>query len=493
MNVSHPTSLRSAVSRRRLLQTAAAGGVALSALQAGRTAPFLSPGSALAQTPAPDDLTAAAVDAWLYGYPLLSIAITGQQSTNVTAPQDFQAPPNQFASLREFPDASFTAVVAPNVDTLYSSAFLDLAAEPIVFQWPDMGDRYFLFPILDGWSDVVMSPGSRTTGEGAGTLVIAGPDWVGTTPAGIDLPADTIGLRVPTNLAWVIGRIYCSGTTEDYAAVHAIQDQLRLVPLSAWGSDYTPPAGTVDAAVDMTTAPVEQVNTMAAADYFGQLADLIGANPPSPADAPILSSMAALGIEPGKPFDFNALDPAVQQALEAAPKAGLAKLPEGAATAGKMENGWLVLLHGGDYGTDYLLRAYVALLGLGANLPEDALYPDSHTDSAGQPLDGTSNYVVHFDSDPPVKGFWSLTAYTAERFLVPNALNRFALRGNDPLVKNADGSFDLYLQAKSPGADKEANWLPVPAAAFSMTMRAYWPEEAIIDGTWKMPTITKAS
>jgi hypothetical protein len=492
MSVAHLDSLGSAVSRRRLLQTAAASGLALSALNAGRLAPLLSPASALAQTPMPDDPATAAVDAWLYGYPLLSVDVTARQSTNVAAPRGFQAPINQIASLRAFPDASFTSVVAPNVDTLYSSAFLDLAAGPLVFQWPDMGDRYFLFPILDGWSDVVASPGSRTTGKGAGTLVIAGPDWDGGTPAGIDLPAGTTGVRMPTDLAWMIGRIYCSGTPEDYAAVHAIQDQLKLVPLSAWGGAYAPPAGTVDPAVDMTAAPVEQVNGMAAADYFGRLAALMGVNPPAPADAPLLSRMAALGIEPGTPFDLGALDSAVQAALDAAPAGGLAKLPEGAASAGKTENGWLVLLHGGDYGTDYLLRAYVALLGLGANLPADALYPDAQTDSAGQPLDGTGTYVVHFASEPPVKGFWSLTAYTKERFLVPNALNRYALRGNDPLVKNADGSFDLYLQAESPGKDKEANWLPVPAAAFSMTLRAYWPEEAMIDGTWKLPTITKA-
>jgi hypothetical protein len=485
MTVSHAKLLGSDLSRRRLLQTVASSGLALSALTAGCGAPLFSLASALAQTPvAGDDLTATATDAWLYGYPLLSIDITAQQSTNVAAPQGFLAPFNQLASLREFPDATFTSVVAPNVDTLYTSAFFDLSAGPLVFQWPDMGERYFLFPILDGWSDVVMSPGSRTTGGGAGTLVIAGPGWDGATPAGIDLPAGTLGLRVPTTLAWMIGRIYCSGATDDYAAVHAIQDQLRLVPLSAWGTSYTPPPGTVNPAIDMNTAPVEQVNDMAAADYFGQLAELLETNPPSPADAPLLSNMATLGIEPGKAFDFNTLDPAVQQALEAAPKAGLAKLPEGAASAGKMENGWLVLLHGGDYGADYLLRAYVALLGLGANLPEDALYPDAQTDSAGQPLDGTSNYVVHFDSDPPVQGFWSLTAYTAERFLVPNALNRYALRGNDPLLKNADGSFDLYLQAESPGGDKEANWLPVPAAAFSMTLRAYWPEETLLDGSW---------
>ena len=320
---------------------------------------------ALAQTPVAADLATTAVAAWIYGYPLLCTDVTVVQGTNVAAPGAFQAPINQLANLRQFPDASITTVVGLNVDTLYTSAFLDLSAEPLVFQWPDMGDRYFLFPFLDGWSDVVGSYGSRTTGQGAGTLVLAGPFWDGAVPEGISLPAETIGLRVPTNLAWLIGRIYCAGTPEDYAAVHAIQDQLKLVPLSKWGSAYAPPPGTVDPAIDMKTLPFEQINGMAAAAYFGRLAELLAANPPYPADAPLLARMGTLGIAPGKPFEFAALDPAVQQALETAPKAGLAKLPEGAAAAGKIVNGWLVSTTLGAYGTDYLTRAYVSLIGGG--------------------------------------------------------------------------------------------------------------------------------
>jgi hypothetical protein len=289
----------------------------------------------------------------------------------------------------------------------------------------------------------------------------------------------------------MIGRIYCAGTPEDYDAVHTIQDQLKLVPLSAWSSAYTPPAGTVDPAIDMTAAPIDQVNGMAAADYFGRLAELLGTNPPSPADAPLLARMAALGIEPGKAFDMDALDPAARQALEAAPKAGLAQLQAEGPKTVTTENGWGLTRGTGDYGTDYLFRAYVALFGLGANLTADAFYPTAFTDSAAAELTGTNRYVVHFESAPPVKGFWSLTAYDARSFLIANPLNRYAIRGNDPLVKNGDGSFDLYLQAESPGAEKEANWLPVSSDQFSMIMRLYWPEEAILDGTWKLPTITK--
>jgi hypothetical protein len=436
------------------------------------------------------NLADTATDVWVYAYPLLSMAITEGISINVPAPKGTQAPINQIANIREFPTPDLKIVVAPNVDTLYSSAFLDLAAEPIVFQWPDMGDRYFLFPFLNAWTDVT-SFGSRTTGQGAGTLVIAGPAWDGSVPAGITLPADTLHSHVPTNLAWMIGRIYCDGTPKDYKAVHAIQDQLRLTPLSAFGSAYTPPVGQVDPAIDAVTPPVTQVNTMPAAAYFGALPTLMAANPPYPADAPILANMAALGIAPGKPFDYATLDQAVQQAQEAGAKAGLERIESQQDTVTKTDGPWTLSPGAGDFGTDYLFRAVFALIGLGGNLSADAIYPMATVDSAGEPLTGANRYVVHFDSEPPVKGFWSLTAYDAPRFLIANPINRYAIRGSDPLVKTADGSFDLYLQAESPGAEREANWLPTGTETFAPYLRFYWPEEALIDGTWKLPTITK--
>ncbi|HEX5500685.1 MAG TPA: DUF1214 domain-containing protein, partial [Thermomicrobiales bacterium] len=330
------------------------------------------------------------------------------------------------------------------------------------------------------------------TGQGAGTLILAGPDWDGAVPAGIDLPPDAIGVRAPTQQAWFIGRIYSTGTQEDFAAVHALQDQLTFTPLSQWGKTSTPPAGVVDPDIDMTTPPVEQVNAMDAATYFGQLVALLGSNWPYPADAPFLARLASLGVEPGKPFDLGALAPAARQALMAAPKAGLERIVRDGPQALPSKNGWTLLLNGGDYGTDYLVRAFIAVIGLGANRPEDAFYPNARVDSAGQPLDGANNYIVHFDSEPPVRGFWSLTAYTAERFLVPNPIDRFAIRGSDPIAKNPDGSFDLVVQATSSGSEHEANWLPVPAAPCSLTLRMYWPEDAALDGSWPMPTIVKA-
>ncbi|MCA9878582.1 MAG: DUF1254 domain-containing protein, partial [Thermomicrobiales bacterium] len=248
------THSRFELSRRRLIQ----GAAAVSAGFAGSSVIGPTPGAArsLAQTPVPDDLTAAAIDAYIYGYPMISVDIDARQATNVAAPEESRAPVNQIGSRDSFPGPDFKRVVAPNVDTLYSIAHLDLSTEPLIFQWPALGQRYFLFPFLDAWTNVIATPGSRTTGQGPGTLILAGPDWDGNTPAGIDLPADIISVRSPTNIAWGIARIYTTGTEEDRAAVHALQEQLKIIPLSAWGTDYTPPVGKVDPTINMDTPTV---------------------------------------------------------------------------------------------------------------------------------------------------------------------------------------------------------------------------------------------
>lgn len=476
------------VSRRRLLQ---AGALGLGWIAA--QGPSVLAASAMAQTPvasAGPDLATAATEAWLYGYALVNMGVSADVLTNVSAVDGDKAPYNVIANKREFPDASFTAVVAPNVDTLYSSVFLDLSHGPLVFQWPDMGTRYYLFPFLNAWTDV-SSYGSRTDGQAPGTLVIAGPDWDGDVPAGITLPAATLGLRMTTNLGWMIGRIYCSGTPEDVAAVHAIQDQLKLTPLAEFGADDIAPTGTVNPGIDMKTPPVDQVNDLAAEPYFGRVAGMLDSNPPYPADAPLLSRLAELGLVAGQPFSISDLAPEVQQVLQAAPAAGLEELKTKGPGTIKNVDGWLYSVGLGDYGTDYLLRAYTALIGLGANLSADAIYPAAFTDSDGEPLDGEHLYVAHFETLPPVRGFWSLTAYDNKSLLIANPLNRYALRGNDPLQLSPGGTLDIYLQADNPGPEKESNWLPTGAGPFSVYLRLYWPEQAALDGAWTLPVIRK--
>jgi hypothetical protein len=424
-------------------------------------------------------------DAYIYGYPLVTMEMTRRVMTNAAAPDGKLAPMGQFAKLREYPTPSDKEVTAPNADTLYCLAWLDLSSEPWVVSIPETKDRYYLFPMLSGWTDVFQSPGKRTTGNGAQKYALTGPGWKGTLPEGVT------EYKSPTNLVWVLGRIYCTGTPEDYTAVHAIQDELAVEPLSAYGKPYTPPVGTVDPGIDMKTPVREQVNRMDAASYFRLLAVLLKNNPPAEADAPIVEQMAKVGIIPGQEFDVSKLDPAVAMALGGAPKAALEKIEAHSTEFGTEANGWRYSLKLGVYGTDYLRRAMTTAFGLGANLPEDAVYPVSVADSEGESYDGSNKYVLHFDKDeiPPVNGFWSLTIYDTNYFFVQNPLKRYAISPRNNLKYNADGSLDLYVQNLSPGKKKEANWLPAPAQKFILMLRLYWPKEPVLDGSWQTPGV----
>jgi hypothetical protein len=427
------------------------------------------------------------VEAVVYGLPLVITDVTMRKATNVVAPGGFSAPVNQLLNLRAFPDAQFKDVVRANVDTLYSIAFMDVSAEPMVLSVPDTQGRYYLMPMLDGWTNVFASPGKRTTGTRAGHFAITGPGWTGTLPKGVE------ELKSPTAIVWMIGRTQTNGP-KDYAAVHAIQDQLKLVPLSAFGKPFKAPPGVVDPGVDTKTPPVEQVMKMSAATFFGRLAALMKANPPPEADAPILARLAKIGIVPGQPFDAAKLDPAVARGLEKSVETAMAKLQAAAKTAGQLQNGWRIpspLL--GNYGTDYGTRAVVALFGLGATLPADAMYPSAFVDGDAKPLDGANRYVVHFDKGqtPPANAFWSVTMYNPQSFFVDNPINRYAISSWMPLKRNKDGSLDLYIQHASPGKDKEANWLPAAQGEFNVTMRIYWPKPDALDGKWNPPALVK--
>lgn len=453
-----------------------------------------SPESATAQADAEakeKEALKAGVEAVVYGLPLVIMDITKDKSTNVEKPEAFAAPVNQFVNVRAFPDATFKDVVRANVDTLYSSAFLDLTAEPMALSVPDTHGRYYLMPMLDAWTNVFASPGKRTTGTKAGHFVVTGPGWTGTLPKGVTQ------LKAPTNMVWIIGRTQTNGP-KDYPAVHRIQDGYKLTPLSAFGKSYTPPAGKVDPALDMKTPPVEQVRNMSAEAFFNRMATLLKSNPPPASEAPILDKLKAIGVAPGEKFDPSKLEPAIARGLEQSVKAALEKLDAASKEVGAPINGLRVppmIL--GNYGSDYGARAVVALVGLGANLPQDAVYPSAFVDGDGKPLDGANKYVIHFDKGalPPVNAFWSVTMYDPTSFFVANPINRYAISSWMPLKKNKDGSLDLYLQHDSPGKDKESNWLPASDRGFNVSMRLYWPAEkapSIIDGSWKPPAVKRA-
>ncbi len=433
------------------------------------------------------------VEAYIYGYPLVTMEMTRRVMTNVEKPEGTRAPMGQFVRMRQYPSATFRDVTAPNADTLYTTAWLDVGQEPWVLSLPDAQDRYYLFPMLDGWTEVFQVPGKRTTGTGPQVYAITGPGWKGTLPEGVK------EYKSPTAMVWLLGRIYCTGTPEDYAAVHKLQDAISLVPLSAYGKPYTPSPGKVDPSIDMKTAVRDQVNALSADDYFSLLAKLLVNNPPAAADKPILEKMAKIGIVPGQPFDRGKLAPVAHEAFSLVPRIANEKimlwLKEGILEGDmKLENGWLFTTKTGNYGTNYLQRALITAIGLGANRPQDAVYPTSEGPSAISSYTGEKKYVMHFNKGelPPANGFWSLTMYDKDYFFVSNPLNRYSISPRQNLKANADGSVDLYIQNENPGPAKESNWLPAPKDKFILMMRLYWPKEkdpSILDGSWKIPQV----
>jgi hypothetical protein len=431
-----------------------------------------------------DDLRTLSAEAYVYLYPLVTMEATRRQAINTSAAaRPAFGPPNKFHHLRAFPDADFRAVVRPNFDTLYSSAWIDLSGGPVAIHAPDSDDRYFMLPMLDMWTDVFANPGKRTTGTEAQDFVLVGPH-----EAGVVKP-DAMVIQAPTPWVWIIGRTQTNGP-DDYAAVHAVQDGFKVEPLSPR------PEFEVDPDADITTEPLRIVDGMDGAEFFAYASVPLATNPPHATDNDVLARIAKLGIAPGATFDPDRLDAGELKELEA----GVADAKQAIAGAlhrfGTAANGWMLNTETvGVYGNLYLKRAAIAQAGLGANPPADAIYPLLLADADGAPTDGDIDYVIHFDADklPPAHAFWSITMYDAEGFQVPNELDRFAIGDRDDLAFNADGSLDIYVQKEKPGPDRIANWLPSASGPSGITMRLYAPEPTALDGSWVPPAVKRAA
>ncbi|GLR86223.1 DUF1254 domain-containing protein [Bradyrhizobium iriomotense] len=442
-----------------------------------------------AQSISADEAQAIAAEAYVYFYPLVTMDLTRKQLIN-SDPKTagMGGPPNTFDNIQAYPTADMKAVVRPNFDTLYSSAWLDLTREPMVVSVPDTGGRYYLLPMLDMWSDVFASPGLRTTGTKAADFLVVPPGWNGNVPAGF------ARIDAPTPYVWIIGRTKTDGPA-DYAAVHEVQKGYKITPLSGWGKPSVAVTQTVDPSVDVKTPPKTQVDTMAGDKFFAYAAELLKANPPHITDEPIVARMKRIGLEQGKSFDITKVDATVRKAVEDAPAQAQKLMAWKVPTLARVANNWSMNTDTmGVYGNYYLKRAIVAQVGLGANLPEDAIYPGSIADQNGKPLDGANKYIIRFTKDtmPPVEAFWSITLYDNDGFQVANPLNRFAVSSWMPFKRDADGSLTLHFQNENPGVDREANWLPTPKGPFNLTMRLYAPKSEALTGVWNPPAIERA-
>lgn len=457
-----------------------------------------------------------AVDAYIYAYPMVLMELTRRNTTNVSSALDGKAPMNQFGHKTVFPDARTPEARWPNTDTLYSSMWYDVSRGPVIVRVPEAGNRYYVLSLLDMWTDVFASRGTRTNGNGPQTFAIVGPYWNGPLPAGVDV------VRSPTSMGWVVGHVQARGQ-EDYPAVNQWQANIAVTPYVAppppvSGRPASPGALTpmypqrpgrpvapaapmpMEPAYAPTTQvapssapPVEQVAAMDAATFFGVFADAVRNNPPHANDYPMLDRLRRIGLGTSAPLAFSQLDPAVQQALaQAGPEAGR-RIADYVSHLGAGMNGWNTVTGGiGTYGTNYLRRAAVAYAGLGAGLPEDILYPVTLIDSDGDPLMGDDDYVLHFDKGqlPPVNAFWSLNLYGPNQTFVDNPAHRYAIRSTDNLRYNADGSLDIYIQRRAPRGDRQANWLPTPdSGPFMLNMRLYWPRDIALDQQWAPPPV----
>ena len=412
--------------------------------------------------------------AYLYAFPLVLMDATRKVSTNAETPNDTRAPINQFIHAEKLADAASRAVVTPNVDTIYTQAFLDVGSEPMLYGVPQT-DRFFNVQVLDAWTN------TAAVLEAPGLYAITRSDWQGELPEGVQR------INVPTNRVWTIARIVLSGQ-EDLPNVRAIQDKMQLMPLSAYQMDsWTAPAGKYDPAYDFV--PVQHVLALSPQEFFDTANQLMETNPPAAADAPVLRELAALHVGPGEKFDDKALGlfSGLRWKLMLLQLKG--KLKAEAANYAQQMGQWIY--YGdpiGDFGTAYTYRAMVALMGLGANTTDVAIYPKTDVDSTGAVLTGKKTYTLHIEAEPPTKekGFWSVTAYGEDDFLIDNAIDRYCVNDRSGLHRNPDGSIDIILSKEAP--EDTTNWLPVGEGDFHLFLRIYKPDTAALEG-WQPPVV----
>ena len=425
------------------------------------------------------------VEAYVYAFPLVLMDLSKEQMTATTTVGQFTAPENQFAVMTHYPNAEFRLIPRTGLDALFATAWVDLQDEPMVLSVPDTSDRYYVIALFDMWTNVFGSIGKRTTGTKSGNFLIAGPGWVGTKPDDVQEV-----YQAPTRYVWVNAQMQADGE-KDFAVVNALQTQYKLTPLSAWGSDYTPPQPKPIG--DKPGAAMATLEAMDAGTFYSRFATLMKENPPAAEDAPMLAKLSTLGIEPGKDFDISKVASLTAWGLEKTMR-GYELLQKGVALM-KTHNGWLEMPSNiAKYGTDYQTRAGIAAVGLGAVWPEDVIYPVAFKDGDGKEFDSAQNYVLHFDKDllPPTNATWSVSIYDPDGFYVANSIDRFHIAPWMPLKTNEDGSLDIYIQSSSPGSEKEANWLPSPrSGTFNLVVRDFWPDKSMLDGTYRLPPVTK--
>jgi hypothetical protein len=467
------------------LRRFAVGAVALAALWVPHAFAMATPATHAAQPVTTAQATALGRLAYLYGFPLLEFLRVRKTQTSVPCPdRQGDAPMNSFSNARQFANPTDRTVVAPNVDTLYSIAQLDLGRGPVVLRHPDMGGRYFVFELIDPYTNVIGYIGSRTTGSSAGRFEI---EWRG--HRGHHIPGTHV-IRSHYRRLWVIGRTLVTGGGGDRRRAIALMSRYRL----------TPPGGPRRFPRGCRPGRPTQAGTPSGIEFLTALGRALRDNPPPARDRPLLRRLARVGVGPGLSPQRAPLPAAVLEALTSSVDATASSLPTISKLAvlqeAQADHGWATIGNDiGDYGTDYTFRAEVAELGLGANTRQEAIYPTALTDSRGQLLDGANDYRLLFKrgQTPPNRAFWSLTMYDSSGFLVPNSAHRYAIGdSHPPLRREPNGNIVVLIQRSRP-TQRDVNWLPAPSGNFRLNMRIYWPTRRVLNGGWQPPPVQRVS
>ncbi|HEY9726676.1 MAG TPA: DUF1254 domain-containing protein [Chroococcales cyanobacterium] len=411
--------------------------------------------------------------AYIWGYSLVVLKRTLRKSAARRG-----TPLNQFAHAKRLATPQSKAVVSPNTDTLYSSAWLDLRQEPIILHVPNTQGRYYSVQFMDAYTNSFAYVGRRVTGTKEGNYAIVGPAWRGI------LPPNVQAIKSPTNTVWSLVRILVEGE-DDSSVARALQQQYTLTSLSKYSG--TAPSGQV------LPSPLPQANASGSLQFYDELSAAIQVDPPPEDENPLLSLFAQVGIGANRIPSQEIQDQATLDGLKLAILEAERLIDEKVSNLGMMVNGWRVNYQIGTYGKDYLLRAAVAKTGLAANTPEESMHFRAYVDGTDQPLSGANRYVLRFKPGrlPPVDAFWSLTIYGLDGFLVPNPINRYSIGDRTKnLQYNTDGSFDIYIQHQVP-VGKESNWLPAPTQGFYLSLRAYQPNAELLTGAYKVPALQR--
>jgi hypothetical protein len=427
-------------------------------------------------------------EAYIYAFPIVLLDATAKTSTNTEQATRQKAPVNQLIHVGQLSDANSKTVVTPNADTIYSSSFLDLSGDAVVFHKP-ASDRFLSVEMMDAYTNCIAVMGTGGDTQDARTYLITGPNFNGGVPVGLTQ------IKMPTNNGWMLIRTLINDEN-DLPNVYALQGGMRLLPLRYYLDDetgYIPESGTYSPENDFI--PVQHVLEMTPQEFFTQANKLMELNAPAPEDAPLMARLAGIGVGVGLNFDVSALGGDIQQAW-ADMLGGLQDLLTQESEPFMEEMGiwtfWGEPI--AEFGTEYAYRALVALGGLGANPVYTAIYPRADMDTSGAVLNGSKQYRIRFAPNmlPPTKeyGFWSITAYGEDNFLIDNELNRYLINDRSDVVYNDDGSLDILLQAQPPEDEAmTGNWLPVKEEQFHLYMRIYLPDESVFNGKWEMPTI----